>query len=108
MFSLAGEPGDGLALTQEAKFNLYVICLELCTNVLRHAHLRLVRQGDWLAVQLNDDGIGMAHSSEGGMGLRNIRERARTMGAQFRLERGEGRGTRASLFLPLSASSIPG
>lgn len=113
-FSLVGEPAGKLMLTQEVKFNLYIICLELCTNILRHArarhaHLRLVRQGNWLAVQLCDDGVGLGPAREEGMGLHNIRERAETIGAQFRLEVGEGTGgTRASILLPLSASPASG
>ena len=108
VFSLACELTGKLPLTQEAKFNLYIICLELCTNVLRHAqaqhaHIRLVQQGDWLAVQMNDDGIEITHPPEGGMGLHNIRERAKTIGARFWLEPGKRKGTRASILLPLSA-----
>ncbi len=113
VFSLACELPGKLPLTQEAKFNLYVICLELCTNVLRHARaqhaqIRLVRQGNWLTVQLNDDGVGLTPSLENGMGLSNIRGRAAAIGARFRLESGEEKGTRASLLLPISASPIPG
>lgn len=108
-FSLTGEATGKLPLTPEAKFSLYVICLELCTNVLRHARaqhasIKLVRHDTWLAVQVNDDGIGIQHSMEAGMGLHNIRERAEAMGAQFRLEPGEANGTKVSILLPLPVS----
>ena len=112
VFSLSCEPAEKPLLTQEATFNIYVICLELCTNVLRHAQaqhaqIRLIRHGDWLAIQLNDDGAGLSHSLGGGMGLNNIRERAETIGAQFRLESQHGIGTKASILLPLTVSSGP-
>lgn len=106
VFSLTCEPAGKIPLTQEARFNLYLICLELCTNILRHAqarhaHIKLVWQNGWLAVQVNDDGIGVDHLADAGMGLRNIRERAKTIGGQFRLEAGEQNGTKASIVLPL-------
>lgn len=109
VFSLSCESAGQLPLTQEAKFNLYVICLELCTNILRHAqakhaHIQLIRQDNWLAVQVNDDGIGLINTTEAGIGLQNIQERAETIGAQFRLKSGEATGTKASILLPLSAS----
>ena len=112
VFSLACEPASKLQLTPEATFNLYIICLELCTNILRHAqakhaHIRLVRHGNWLAIQLNDDGIGVNHWLKGGMGLHNIQERAETIGAQFRLESGGESGTKASILLPLTSLPFP-
>lgn len=109
VFSLSCDPNGRLPLSQEATFNLYIICLELCTNVLHHArarqaHLRLVWHDNWLAVQLNDDGIGLDASAQAGMGLHNIQERARSIGAQFRLESGGHQGTQASILLPLNAA----
>ena len=109
VFSMSCEPVGKLRLTQEATFNLYVICLELCTNILRHAqaqhaHIRLVGHGGLLAVYVQDDGIGLNHTPETGVGVHNIRERANTIGAQFRLESDKGAGTKASILLPLSDS----
>ncbi|GAB3221586.1 tetratricopeptide repeat-containing sensor histidine kinase [Spirosoma arcticum] len=108
LFSLISEPTGKLPLTPEVKFTLYVICLELCTNILRHAqaqhvHIRLIRHGNDLALQVSDDGIGIHHWTEAGMGLHNIRERAETIGARFRLESGEENGTKASILLPFIA-----
>ncbi len=109
VFSLTCEPAGKIPLTQEARFNLYLICLELCTNILRHAqaqqaHIKLVRHNGWLAVQVTDDGIGIDPFAEAGMGLHNIRERAETIGAQFRMEEGEERGTKTSILVPLTAA----
>jgi two-component system NarL family sensor kinase len=106
-FTLSGDPIGKLPLSLEVKFNLYVICLELCTNVLRHARakkaqIKLVWYDKWLAVQINDDGIGMENLLAGGIGLDSIRERAETIGARFWLESGEGNGTKASVLLPLT------
>ncbi|GAB3925366.1 tetratricopeptide repeat-containing sensor histidine kinase [Larkinella terrae] len=108
VFSLSSEPSGKLPLTQEAKFNLYVICLELCTNVLRHAqasqaHIKLIWHDNWLALQVIDNGVGMKTGRESGMGLDNIRKRAETIGARFRLESDPYDGTKASILLPLSS-----
>lgn len=103
-FSLHSEPADRHVIPQEVKFNLYVICLELCTNILRHAdakeaHLTLVWDEHYLTVQINDDGIGIHNPTEGGMGLYNIRDRAETIGARFWLESGEKNGTQVRIAL---------
>lgn len=113
LFSLSYEPDEMLPLEPEVKFNLYVICLELCTNILRHArasqaHIRVVWHDQWLAVQINDDGIGMENAMTHGSGLDNIRDRAETIGAQFWLEPGIEKGTKASVLLPLTTSGVPG
>lgn len=109
VFSISHEAAGKFPLSEEAKFNLYVICLELCTNILRHAHARrahinLIRYDNTLAVQLNDDGIGLDHAASMGMGLHNIRERAETIGARFWMESGEETGTQATITLPLAYS----
>ncbi|WP_171062848.1 hypothetical protein [Larkinella sp. C7] len=40
-----------------------------------------VQHGDCLIWQLNDDGMGVIHPADVGMGLYNIREQAETIGA---------------------------
>jgi signal transduction histidine kinase len=105
VFTLHGESVDKRPLTQEVKFNLYVICLELCTNILRHAraqkaHIELVWQDACLVVQVSDNGVGINNTLQDGIGLANIRERSETIGAQFWLKSDKGEGTKASVLLP--------
>lgn len=109
VFSLIDEAVGALALTEEVKFNGYVMCLELCTNILRHARaqharIRLIRREAWLEVQLSDDGIGLDPAQANGMGLRNVRERAEAIGARFWVTSGVKSGTEVFLQLPLNAS----
>ncbi|WP_162390522.1 tetratricopeptide repeat-containing sensor histidine kinase [Spirosoma endbachense] len=104
-FMLNGESFDKRPLTQEVKFNLYVICLELCTNILRHAnaqmaHIELVWQDTSVVIHVSDDGVGLNDTLQDGFGLANIRERAETIGAQFRMESDQRGGTKASILLP--------
>lgn len=107
-FSLDREPATAhLPLPQQAKFNLYVMCLELCTNILRHAQaqhasLRLTKQDDCLTLEVRDDGIGLGDADEAGMGLKNIRQRAGAIGARFWLDPSVQRGTVARILLPLN------
>ncbi|WP_040005702.1 tetratricopeptide repeat-containing sensor histidine kinase [Fibrisoma limi] len=112
VFSLGHEHVDERPLSPEVKFNLYVICLELCSNILRHAQakearIKLIWDDTGLSVQIEDDGIGVQDAMEDGMGLYNIRERAEAIGAQFWLEPGETNGTKASIFLPVLLEKLP-
>ncbi len=105
-FTLTGALDRPLPLTPDAKFHLYIICLELCTNIIRHARatqaqIKLVDNGNWLAIQLNDNGVGMSATATEGMGLQNMRERAEAIGAQFWFESSVEEGTEARLLLPL-------
>jgi len=94
------------SLTPEATFNLYIVCLELCTNILRHAEAKeayiwLERDRNHLLIRIKDNGVGFAEPSEPGMGHLNVRERAEAIGAEFWLESIPNRGTTAHLKLPL-------
>ncbi|AQG80877.1 tetratricopeptide repeat protein [Spirosoma montaniterrae] len=105
-FSLTCDLADVRPLLPEVTFHLYVICLELCTNVLRHAdathaNLHLSGQNGWLTLQLNDNGIGLNPDADAGMGLQSIRDRAKAIGGQFWLEAGESGGTQATISLPV-------
>lgn len=109
-FSLYCETLGPVLLSPDAKFNLYVICLELCTNILRHAQakrarVRVLRRGDGLTLEVADDGMGVELPARPGMGLHNIRQRAAAIGGVFSVEPGRPAGTRASVWLPLTTSS---
>ncbi|WP_128545250.1 tetratricopeptide repeat-containing sensor histidine kinase [Larkinella soli] len=107
-FSLSADRIGELPLPESVRFNLYVICLELCTNILRHsqatqAQIRLERDDEWLSVQVFDNGIGLTDQNRNGMGLKNIRERATAIGAQLWFEPDLPSGTQVSILLPLTA-----
>jgi signal transduction histidine kinase len=55
---------------------------------------------------VQDDGRGFAarregHSEARGFGLKNITERARTMGGEVRIKSSPGQGTRVEVTIPL-------
>jgi two-component system, LytTR family, sensor kinase len=66
------------------------------------------RDDGHLRLRIEDDGVGMRADSGDGVGLRNVRDRLRTLyaeTAEFRIEqRPGGRGTRISIVIPLHAN----
>jgi signal transduction histidine kinase len=85
------------------------IVQELLGNSLKHAAASAID----VFVQYSDAGIeitvadngkgfdpGLAKQQRNGMGLRNFEERARVIGARFRLSSAPGQGTKAWLLLP--------
>jgi hypothetical protein len=103
----------GDALGSEAVPSL--LLQPLLENAIRHG-LAPLREGGCVSVHakredghlelcIEDDGVGMRADSGDGVGLRNVRDRLRTLYAQtaeFRIEqRPGGRGTRITIVIPL-------
>jgi nitrate/nitrite-specific signal transduction histidine kinase len=84
------------------------IIQEALTNVRKHARadrarVRLQRDGAWLRVTVEDDGVGWdGQASRNGLhfGLQTMRERAEGLGGQLEIEAAPGRGTRIVATLP--------
>ena len=92
------------------KIALYRIVQEALTNAWRHADgaaptVAVTGADDKLLVEVADPGPGfdpsVANGSETHLGLVSMRERAESLGGQFRIESARGRGTRAIATLPL-------
>ncbi|MDD5298803.1 MAG: sensor histidine kinase [Rhodocyclaceae bacterium] len=93
------------------------ILQEALTNMLKHAHageIRIsARRGDGagtpgITVTLTDNGVGFAPDSvRGGRGLKNMRERARKLGAELRIETRPEGGTLLELNLPFKPGNAP-
>jgi signal transduction histidine kinase len=79
---------------------LYRIAQEAVMNAVKHAQanrvdIRLARNGEKVALEIADDGVGFAGKSAGeGLGLRLMSHGAAMIGAEFRIERRHPRGTR--------------
>jgi signal transduction histidine kinase len=83
----------------------YRITQEALTNVVRHAqaeccaiHIGLNHN---LALEINDDGVGLPDRPRLGVGLRSMRERAEELGGQCVFQRAVPQGTQVSVQLPL-------
>ncbi len=77
---------------------------ELLSNVIRHARATAVevriRAGVEVILTVEDDGLGLDEERGAGLGLANLRERARALGGSFSLEAGQARGVRAVWSVP--------
>lgn len=106
------EPGLDGALTEEQCGNLFQICREALTNVVKHAGasrvvLTLGRANGVLRLCVEDDGRGFdpANRPTGGQGLRNMEERARRLGGSVNIIRASGSGTRIVVEFPLGEAA---
>ncbi len=96
---------DGQALA------LFHIAQEALNNVSKHSgasslHVRLAAQDGRVTLEVEDNGVGFELSDNGPrekQGLRNIRDRARSIGADLSIESEPGQGTRVRVELSTSA-----
>ncbi|MGE5222685.1 MAG: sensor histidine kinase [Omnitrophica WOR_2 bacterium] len=78
---------------------------EALSNAVRHArpshiHINASQLDSHILISVEDDGIGIPKKYEAGYGLRNMRDRARMLGGDLRIDNPGGRGTRISLRVP--------
>lgn len=106
-----GELPNGLPpLPAAVEVAAYRIALEALTNVIRHAQAKhcairftLNQNGSSpiLELEILDDGIGLPHNLQAGVGLRSMRERAKELGGSYVIESLTGNGTSVCAKLPL-------
>jgi len=93
---------------------LYKSVQELLTNVTKHARaknaaVRIKRGGDFIRIEVEDDGCGFDAGALGScgagdhFGLFNIRERIQYLGGSMEIRSAPGRGTTVALLTPCSA-----
>jgi signal transduction histidine kinase len=81
---------------------------EALSNVVRHANaksaaVRLMRTGRSAVLSIEDDGAGFdTRLDSGGNGLRNMRERASSLGGKLRISSKNARGTSLRITFPVS------
>jgi signal transduction histidine kinase len=92
---------------------LFRIAQEGLRNVKRHsgadkAGVRLERLGERLHLSVTDQGRGFdtqTSSAEGGIGIRSMEERLRSLGGKLEIHSGPMEGTRIDAWLPLSVAN---
>ena len=98
--------GDVRALGAATEVAAYRIVVEAMTNAARHACARNVcvrlSADRSLALEISDDGVGIAVDASSGVGLTSMRERAAELGGTLEIVSAAG-GTRVSAVLPLAA-----
>lgn len=103
--------GNPFSLDKQAELIVYRIVQETLNNIIKHAasekiiiHLRYLQ--DELILEIVDNGIGfdctpLNHHEGYGLGIKNMRNRARLIGAGFQISSTIGEGTCVSLRLPV-------
>jgi len=103
--------GDSQRVTPNNAAQLYAITREAIANALKHANAKCItveldcQPGAQAHLTVSDDGIGRqpGKKTKGGLGLKIMSYRARMVGGDFRIEDGEGGGTRVVCALPCEA-----
>jgi signal transduction histidine kinase len=80
--------------TLEVNYELLRVLSEILRNVSKHAH------ASRLSIQIADNGIGGARTTEGRYGLLGMQERVTNLGGDFTIDSSE-LGTKISIELPL-------
>lgn len=111
--SVSVEIGDGIdsALDEEHLRHVLRVLRESLSNVARHAHattamVRLSASDEQVEVLVEDDGVGVSETAEHGDGLRNLVNRARSIGGECEIRPRPGGGTAVRWVAPLG-STLP-
>jgi signal transduction histidine kinase len=83
----------------------YFVAAEALTNVAKYAqatsaHVAATRHGDWLVIEVEDDGVGGATLSTGG-GLAGLRDRIAAFRGKLTVDSRPAQGTRIRAEIPL-------
>jgi len=99
------------AIRGELSEHLLATLRELLSNVTKHARATAVdiylRVGVDVSLSVVDNGVGISSERKGGHGLRNLRQRARSLGGKLTVEPVEERGTVATWRVPRSVPALP-
>jgi signal transduction histidine kinase len=88
-----------VSISGDRELFLFRIIQEALQNILKHASakkitLQFFQSADHLSIELKDDGIGFDPTrGGGGIGLLNMKERAKMINADFTIESEPGQGT---------------
>ncbi len=100
------ELDETLQCTPEQSFALYRVAQEALTNVVRHAQAKrasliVTRSGEWIRMQVSDDGRGFAAEMRPHLGLLGMRERLGALQGKLTLD-SSAAGTRVIAELPFA------
>jgi PAS domain S-box-containing protein len=112
-------PPDLGRLPSDLEMTMFRIVQECLTNIHRHsggkaATIRVVRSGEEVCLQVEDNGRGMPGAKNGrssqkpvraGVGIQGMQERVKQLGGRFEIQSDEG-GTVVTARLPLTATAV--
>jgi signal transduction histidine kinase len=99
---------DDSGLSLSLRTELFRICQEALTNVMRHAEATLVKIGLYVGenniiLEISDNGKGFDTTWDSGhLGLIGIRERIYSVNGEFQIESTPGKGTKLTVKAPLN------
>lgn len=117
---LSDEGLDDQRLDPDIETLVFRVVQESLTNIVKHAEVKeasvsLRRDGDFLLVEIEDQGKGFdfdAHMRAGGSndssGLRGVRDRMALFGGTLSVKSGQNIGTRLAMQVPLPETNNPG
>ncbi len=98
---------EGLVIPIEKQVALYFIAQEALNNVMKHAkassvNLHLGQSRTKIIMDIEDNGCGFdpARVTPGGMGIRNMQQRARQVGGTVEIESAPGKGSHVRVIIP--------
>ncbi len=104
--------GDERKITKEFELNIYRICQEAITNILKHSncnnfYIQLFFNADSIKLIISDDGDGFIISNfftkgSSSLGLLNIKERASTFNGTFNIDSTLNEGTSLFIHFPIT------
>ncbi len=99
-------PPDLPRFEARTEFEVYSICLELCTNILKHAQasearITLILSDNQLNLTVTDNGVGLTDKMSEGRGLQNIRARAEGLGGTWQISSEPGQGVTHQIAVPV-------
>ena len=102
----ASLPGHLSGLDSEQELAVYRVAQEALTNAVRHSRARHVllnvdKAGDFLRVEVVDDGRGIHAEAQAGPGIRGMRERSLLIGGRLSVATAHRGGVRVLLEVPL-------
>jgi signal transduction histidine kinase len=102
--------GDDGRLDRNVQNSIYRIIQELLQNINKHANAKRVEIQlnvfeDLFNLVVEDDGVGFDVNNllnKGGIGLREIEYRVKTMSGELTIDSGRGAGTNTTIDIPLN------
>lgn len=99
-------------LDQEIEINLFRVCQESISNILKHSeakrvNVQLLSYPDAIIMTIEDDGVGFDSSkaidqrSGSGIGLSGMSNRIKSMGGEIEISSAPGKGTNIMINLPV-------
>ena len=94
-----------LSFNKKVENNIYRIIIELINNTLKHAKAKQINisfepMNDMLKIVYSDNGVGIDDKADKGLGIKNIKNRCKSLNGQYSIYNSEG--MRFDLFLPLN------